>query len=35
VSSAKIGRGRHWLVEAYGGSGFYKAHRFRTNVYVH
>jgi hypothetical protein len=35
VSSAKIGRGRHWLVVAYAGSGFYKAHSFRRNVYVH
>jgi hypothetical protein len=35
VSWAKIGRGRHWLVVTYTGSGFYKARRFRANVYVH
>ena len=35
VSSAKIGRGRHWLVVAYSGSASYKAHWFRVNVYVH
>jgi hypothetical protein len=35
VSSVKIGRGRHWLVVTYTGSGFYKARRFRVNVYVH
>jgi hypothetical protein len=35
VSSTKIGRGRRWLKVAYAGSGFYKAHSFRRNVYVH
>jgi hypothetical protein len=35
VRSAKIGSGRHWLIVAYAGSGFYKARTFRMNVYIH
>ena len=35
VNSTRIGRGRHWLVVQYAGSGSYQAYRFRANVYVH
>ena len=35
VSSARIGRGRHYLLVNYAGSGFYKPLKRRVNVYVH
>jgi hypothetical protein len=35
VSSTKIGRGRHYLLVKYAGSGFYKPLKRRVNVYVH
>jgi uncharacterized repeat protein (TIGR02543 family) len=35
VSSVKIGRGRHYLLVKYAGSGFYKPLKRRVNVYVH